>query len=141
MSNEQRGLNVLDRELEMIMPLFDWRPWYSTLGRFRPAIDLFEEDATFVAKCYIPGVDKSNVTVEVAEDLLKISGKTERERKISDQDTYLEEMQHGSFARAIWLPKPVEAGKASAKYEKGIVIVRLPIATTATPKSTTVKVE
>jgi HSP20 family protein len=51
----------------------------------------------------------------------------------------MREMVSAQFERRLRLPEPVEAAKAEATIENGLLTLRLPIAETAKPKTIKVR--
>ncbi|RIB29337.1 HSP20-like chaperone [Gigaspora rosea] len=72
------------------------------------------------------GVTKEQVNVDVREDTLVISGETKKDEKYKEGNTHIQERRYGSFTRAITLPRNVKANEITAKFENGILEVKLP---------------
>lgn len=96
---------------------------------FRPRVDVYYcgEPSVAIVKAELAGVDINNVNLEVRGRTLIISG----ERRASDMEgrVYQQiEIEQGPFAREIELGMDVDAERARATYEDGILRIRLPIA-------------
>jgi HSP20 family protein len=96
---------------------------------FRPRVDVYYcgDPSVAVVKADLPGVDIKHVSLEVRGRTLIISG----ERTASDTEgrVYQQiEIEQGPFVREIQLGMEVDAERAKASYEDGILSVRLPIA-------------
>lgn len=131
--------------------LIQWKP-FSELDDFfsdslRPvfpalqadlAVDVYEENNTVIAKMSLPGVEESEIDIAIEDDVLHISGAREEEEEVDKKDYYSKEIRRGSFARTVRLPKAVEADKAEANYEDGVLQITMPIAPGA--KNSAVKV-
>jgi HSP20 family protein len=87
-----------------------------------------------VVSCELPGVDKDTLDISVTGDTLTIKA----ERKPKDEDDkcayHRRERRYGSFARSVSLPVPVDAEKAKAEYEDGVLTLRIPKSPSAQPK-------
>jgi HSP20 family protein len=93
-------------------------------GGFR--LDLYEDDENYHAVAELPGVAKSDLTVQLDNGVLTIGA--ERVRKDDTGKKF-------KLSRTISVTEDVEPGKVSAKYEDGILIVALPKAEARKPRS------
>jgi HSP20 family protein len=109
-------------------------------GGFEPfAVDLYDKDDTFVIKAALPGLKAEDVKIDATADGVSISGEYKHEEEIK-RDSYLRrERQYGKFYRAFTLPVEIDAAKAEASFENGILTVKLPKGELAKPKHITVK--
>jgi HSP20 family protein len=95
--------------------------------RVRPiAVDLYETDGSVVAKAALPGVNPDDVEVSVNDDLLTIKGETKHEEKDEGEHFLRRELSYGAFGRTLPLPTNVDAEKATAEYEGGVLTITLP---------------
>ncbi|CAG8763890.1 5798_t:CDS:2 [Dentiscutata erythropus] len=91
-----------------------------------PPLDLHETEKEFVLNAELPGVTKEQVNVDVREDTLIISGETKRNEKYKEGNTHVQERRYGSFTRAVSLPRNVKVSDIAARFENGILEVKLP---------------
>ncbi|RIB13113.1 HSP20-like chaperone [Gigaspora rosea] len=98
----------------------------SNRNNWFPPLDLHESEKEFVVNAELPGVTKKQVNVDVREDTLVISGETKRDEKYKEGNTHVQERRYGSFTRAISLPRNVKVNDITAKFENGILEVKLP---------------
>ena len=82
----------------------------------------------------LPGFKPEDVEITVEGGTLTISGQTKDERKESAGDYLLQEIRRGSFTRSVALPAGLEADKASATFENGILTLRIPKAEQIKPR-------
>jgi HSP20 family protein len=104
-------------------------------GEWRPAVDINETDKEIVISASIPGVKKDELSVEVSEDMLTISGERHQESEHKTANTLRREQSYGSFYRAFKLPSNVKADQIQASYNNGILEVHLPKAAVPQPKT------
>jgi HSP20 family protein len=110
---------------------------------WRPSTDVYRENGTLVLKAELPGIDpKTELTIDVEDDVLHISGEKTFERETEESDRFIKERRFGSFSRDLVLPEGVDPGAITAHYDNGIltVVVPLPTEVTAEPKKVTVEV-
>ena len=62
----------------MVDRAFNWPPLRlgssMALAELGPRVDICESDGTYLFKADIPGIDKNDLTVSIAEDMLTIQG-------------------------------------------------------------------
>jgi len=91
-----------------------------------PALDVWETDSEVVYAFDLPGIPEDRITIEVNEDTLTVSADRERTEELSDDRFYRFERRYGSFARGVGLPQGVDQDKIAARYENGVLEVRVP---------------
>jgi HSP20 family protein len=138
-----------DREMERFMGDFfgrrPWWPerWFRTEGMelTAPAVDLYEEKDDIVVKAELPGIEKDNIEVNLADHTLTIKGEKKKEEEIKEKNYYRSERSYGSFVRTLELPKDVHTDKVKATFKNGILEVRLPKTEEAKAKEVKVRVD
>lgn len=108
-------------------------------GVITPAIDMYETDNDVVVKTALPGVKPDDVDVTVTGNTLNIKGEMKEEFDETKGDYHYRERRVGAFHRAVTLPVEVEAGKAEASFDNGVLTLRLPKAEEVKPKQITIK--
>ncbi len=132
----RRGpLSVFD-EMERMFDRMMGRPFWPEWPRLRwrgeglelpfPDVDLYEQDNTVVVKAEIPGVKKEELSVDITEDSVTISGEKKQEEKVEDKDYYRHECSYGSFTRTVAIPPGVDSGRAKASFRDGVLEVKIP---------------
>ena len=96
----------------------------------RPRVNIRESDDAFVVEAEVPGVDPKELGVNVEGDTLVLTG----ERPPADAKTPRRERWTGSFRRELALATPIDADHVEARFEEGLLSVRLPKATEAQPR-------
>ena len=115
---------------------YGYRPIGFNGGRRMP-IDVQSDDEAYLITAAVPGLSAEEVTVEVLEDLVTMSGEITLDE--SDENQKLLSELSNSFYRQIRLPEAVNADEIEAKVEKGLLTVRIPKADEARPKKIEVK--
>jgi HSP20 family protein len=114
------------------------RTWTTDLVR-QPLIDIADSGKEYVVKAELPGIKKDDISIEVTENGIEISGETKTEEKEEDKEKgYLRrERRYAKFYRSLPLPENVLTDKAEAEMKDGVLTVRLPKA--APPEKKTKK--
>jgi HSP20 family protein len=94
--------------------------------RWVPPVDLVEADDHFVLKADLPGLSESDVSIEVQDGTLAISGERKAEHESSERGWYRIERSFGSFRRSLTLPDGVDPDGISASFDRGVLEVRIP---------------
>ncbi|MFN2468697.1 MAG: Hsp20/alpha crystallin family protein, partial [Gaiellaceae bacterium] len=94
--------------------------------RFSPAMDLVEGDDHFLVKVDLPGLGEEDVTIEVQERTLTISGQRRSEHEEKGEGSYRVERSFGRFTRSVSLPEGVDPGAIAASFDRGVLEVRVP---------------
>ena len=103
-------------------------------SRAVPPVNVYEDADALLVKCELPGVDQDSLEVSVTGDVLTLKG--ERPSLEPDEGTtvHIQERSYGAFNRAITLPTSIDSDRVEARYESGILLIRLPKALEAKPK-------
>ena len=97
-------------------------------------LDVAENENEFVLHAQLPGVKPEEVQITVHGDTVLIRGETKAEEDRKGQTWHVRERRFGAFQRAVSLNAPIDADKAKADFENGVLTLTLPKAETARPK-------
>jgi len=100
-----------------------------------PAVDIYEEGNSIVLKADLPGLEKEDVDIHIADNILTVSGERKKEEKFEKGDYFRYERTHGSFYRRFELPTGIDVNKVKAHMENGVLELKLPRAEDATERS------
>ena len=95
--------------------------------RFAPAIDVMRSNGSLVLKADLPGIKADEVSIEVEDDVLTISGEHEEEHEESHGRYMRRERRWGSFQRSMPLPSGVDPDRIEAKTHDGVLEVTVPL--------------
>ena len=109
--------------------LADWleSPWTGPPPFLTGQMFRLEEalrDDRYVIRAELPGLDPEN-DIEVAVDGRVLTIRAERRQQ--DNGPYRSEFRYGSLARTVRLPARVDAGDVTARYDKGVLEVSVPV--------------
>jgi HSP20 family protein len=129
-------------------PLYDiehwfeeaWKKPFSLLGpsiwpdmrgaepyEISPNVDIFEEGNEIVLHADLPGIKKDDLKIDLAENLLTLSGEKKKKEELGREGYYRVERSYGSFCRRFELPGELDVEKIKAHFEDGVLEVRIPM--------------
>jgi HSP20 family protein len=94
--------------------------------RWSPPMDLVESEDHFVLKADLPGLSEEDVAIEVHDGTLRISGERKAEHEQREKGWYRVERTFGKFSRSMTLPDGVDPDRIEAKFDRGVLEVRIP---------------
>ena len=103
------------------------------------AVDMIETKDDVVVKASVPGIKPEDIDISLSGDTLTIKGETKSEEKVEKANYIRQERRFGAFQRTLSLPTTVEADKAKAEFEHGVLTLTLPKAEAVKPKTIKVK--
>ena len=125
-----RELDTLQGEVNRLFDTFFGSPRANGADararRWVPAMDLVETEDALVLKADLPGLERDDVTIEVKDGVLTVSGERRQAHSEKADGYYRVERAFGGFSRSLSLPKGVDAEQVSASMDKGVLSVRVP---------------
>lgn len=120
-----------------------WGPeWPSLLSHssgLLPRLDMAETDNNVTIRVELPGVSAKDVNIEVAGNMLTLSGEKSAQQEREAGEYRCCERQFGSFQRTIQLPVSVDASKVEATCKDGVLSITLPKRSEARARRITVR--
>ncbi|HXZ86867.1 MAG TPA: Hsp20/alpha crystallin family protein [Myxococcota bacterium] len=104
-----------------------------------PAVDLTEDDKSFIVTAELPGVGKDDVTVELNEDVLTIRGEKKSEREEKKDRSHWVERSYGAFSRSFTLPPTAQAEEMKASFKDGVLRIEIPKKEAVKPRQISIK--
>ena len=105
-----------------------------TLRRWMPEMDLLETEDAFVLKADLPGMGEDDVNIELEDGTLTVSGERKAEHEQSGEGYVRVERASGAFRRSLTLPKGVDPEAVTARFDRGVLEVRIPKPAERTPR-------
>lgn len=96
------------------------------ISKITPFIDLAETEGSLIIKAEIPGADPKDLDVDIADDILTISGETKQDLIEVSEMYHRTERSYGLFSRSIKLPCKIVIEDVRATYRKGILKIVMP---------------
>lgn len=100
---------------------------FLTAGARTPLTDLRREKGEMVLSVEMPGLRKEEITVDLHENHIRISGAKKEGKEEKGKGFYRKERLLSSFSRELALPEEVDPSSAKAKYENGVLEIRMKI--------------
>jgi HSP20 family protein len=91
-----------------------------------PRIDIIDGENSITLRAELPGVRKEDLDVSVNEETVTIRGSSVHEERSESASYIRSEIAQGEFVRTVALPGAVDASKAKAKLENGVLELTLP---------------
>lgn len=92
-------------------------------------VEAWETQEAYVLRAELPGLDRSDIEVEIEQHDVRISAKRERSLP-ADAAVLLSELRAGRWERRFALPQAIDSERAEASYQNGILSLHLPKLTT-----------
>ena len=106
-------------------PLERWFGDYSP-SLFQPRVDVADEGEALRISAELPGMQRDDVEILAEDGALVLRGEKKLESEREEQGVYRVERAFGSFQRVVPLPDGVDLDHAEAKFDKGVLTLRLP---------------
>ncbi|MFK8212010.1 Hsp20/alpha crystallin family protein [Haloferax volcanii] len=94
--------------------------------RHEMAIDVTDHDDEIVVTVDLPGYEKEDLALSVANRTLTVEATRELDAERAEGEYLRRERRHESARRTIRLPETVDEDGASASYHNGVLTVSLP---------------
>ena len=130
---------VFDELMNKTFPTFKEETGVSFNQGAYPKVNVYEYDDKVGIVAEIPGLDKSNVSVDVEEDVLIISG----DKHGFDSDggkCITRELKQSAFTRSFNLGEYLDGNNVSAKFKDGMLSISIPKKEPEQPKKHSVKI-
>lgn len=123
----------LDEVSNRLARLFDESSYRGGGNLWSPPVSVAETPDELVFTAELPGLTEEQVAIEIENDVLSIRGEKIEERTEGEEERkyHLWERSYGSFRRSFSLPRAVSADDATARFNNGVLEIRLPKAAEA----------
>ena len=135
-------LSIFDEMNLMVRNVFndDWNlPVYRD-SIWNPAVDVKENEESFVLTADIPGLTKKDVKISINNRVLNLHGERKEEKENEDGKFYYRERHIGSFSRSFQLPETVNEDGIQASFRNGVLSIELPKLEESLPKDLEIKI-
>ena len=113
-------------EMDRLFESTGWRKGRTELAPWSPAVEVTEHDGKLEVAVDLPGINESDVKVEVSDEGLAIHGERKREQEEKGEGYYRSERSYGQFYRLIPLPETAQLDQARAEFHNGELRISIP---------------
>lgn len=106
-----------------------------------PSVDVTENDEAYELRAELPGMKKEDIHVSIEDNVLCLKGEKKQESESNTKNVHRVERMYGKFERSFRIPNGVKTNEIKAKYENGVLTIRLPKSEEAKRKEIPVSVE
>ncbi|MHB1511629.1 MAG: Hsp20/alpha crystallin family protein [Acidiferrobacter sp.] len=104
-----------------------------------PAMDVTERENEYLIRMDMPGVNREDIDITLAEGVLTICGEVRRQHEERSGDRVIrEERCYGKLSRSVRLGSHIDEKKVTANYKDGVLELMLPKAEEVKPKKISV---
>jgi HSP20 family protein len=101
-----------------------------------PAIETFQRDGKLVVQADLPGLQADDVTVEIDDGILTLSGERREEQEVDESGVRRTERRYGCFTRSIALPKGARTEEVQASFRNGVLEITVPLSQSSQQRRT-----
>jgi HSP20 family protein len=112
--------NEWDKEIEKFFAGFNKSDY------FAPVCEVRDEEGFYSISMDIPGIAKEDLSVEMKDNQLHISGERKSKQTLENAKIVRTERKYGKFIRVFSLPQDVNAEGIEARFEHGVLELKLP---------------
>jgi HSP20 family molecular chaperone IbpA len=105
---------------------------------FTPHVDIYETEKEIILVADMPGVKTKDLTIDLRDDTLTLSGDIEPFENPDEQDMMIE-YEVGKFYRQFTLSEVIDQSKIDANLSDGVLRLALPKVEKAKPRRIEVK--
>ncbi|MCH2201543.1 MAG: Hsp20/alpha crystallin family protein [Fuerstiella sp.] len=105
----------------------------------RPELTIFDHEDRYVIECDLPGVPLDDISLEVHNGVLEISGERKKPELLEGALVRYDERVWSHFQRRIKLDKSVDSTSITADYNNGVLVVTAPRFKDTLPRKVTIR--
>jgi len=105
---------------------------------FTPSVDIFENERELTLLADLPGVTSENLTIDLRENTLTLTGEVEPFERANEEDVLIE-YEIGKYYRQFSLSNVIDQSKIDAKLTDGVLRLSLPKVEEAKPRKIEVR--
>jgi HSP20 family protein len=104
-------------------------------------LDAYRNGDEFVVAFDLPGVSPDAIDLDIERNVLTVKAERRPLDLPDGAQAHVTERPYGVFSRQLFLGDALDTGNIQAKYDNGVLVVRIPVAEQAKPRKVQVAVE
>ncbi|MBW2444784.1 MAG: Hsp20/alpha crystallin family protein [Deltaproteobacteria bacterium] len=92
----------------------------------RPSLDISESKKAYSVRAELPGVERSDVSLDVKGHTLVIRAEKRREEEESEEGYHWVERSYGLAQRVLSLPTDADPDAIDARFKNGVLRLKIP---------------
>ena len=116
--------NEINRLFDGMLPATEREE--TSFFNWQPSVDTIEKDNAIEIRAELPGVKKDDISIDVRNNVLTLSGERNYDENVNEENFYRRERFYGKFQRAFTLPDNVDADNIDAHFDEGILKITVP---------------
>lgn len=154
----EQQLSTSNQEEDTMSQLVPWSPlremrealdelmdesvnWQAGPQAVVPAVNVSQTEKEVEVELNLPGYQKDQLSIEVGNDFVTISGEAQTSQKDEGKQYFRREFASRSFQRMISLPAIVESDKAEAEMKHGVLRITIPKVVEEKPKTSKISIK
>lgn len=135
--NTLRNLPAFNTNISRVFDDFfpEQAPARRMADAWNPAVDIRETETSTLISADLPGVKKEEISINVEENTLILSGERKDELEVDKDKYYRKERYFGKFKREFSLPASIDHEKINADFKDGVLTIEIPKPEEKKPKS------
>jgi HSP20 family protein len=131
-----REMMTLRRAMDRMFedPFFNQQGEWEQQVSWNLAVDVAENQDEYLVKASLPGINPDDIEITYNNNILTIRGEIKEEEERKGETYHLRERRFGSFNRTLSLPTPIKPDAIEARYDAGVLTLRVPKTEEVKPK-------
>jgi HSP20 family protein len=112
-----------------------------SMSDWHPPVDIYEVAQGVIIQVDLPGVSKKDVSVEVRENTLTITGERNIDTAVDKDCYYRKERVFGAFHRSFAMRAAIAPDSIKATFKNGVLKIEIPTPQVEKPHQVSVDIE
>lgn len=125
--------HAIDSVLERLFT--PYRPTNNPVHDANLKLAIFEKEGKYFVRAAVPGIEPSDLDIQVESGMLTIRGEFKQEEALQDAKVFRREYAYGTFTRSLRLPENVDVESVDAEFKNGFVTITIPVLEEEKPKA------